>query len=522
MNSHPSYDEENYKLWRLIKEGGKDFVEEYLVKREQETETEFSNRKDQTPDPAIAASAIDDVRSAFAPRMEVTRTGGHEIYQAMMKGLEGGVDGNHTTQDDYLKTQVLPELLFMGKVGVLIVNTDPPTIPYCELYKAEDIWNWSYSRGQLTKLVLNESAIIYKNGLPSGETKDIHRIFTLTPNGVEMTITDRNDAPLDEDLNSGEFTQILRLTEIPFVIYELPHSLLKSIDRYQITYLNLESSDIAWLFRANMTIYTEQGSAIEDQIRRKKTDDETQDMPKVLLGDSIGRRYGVGMDRPQFIAPPTEPIETSMKKQKQIEDRIKDILKTKLSELKMASAESLTLRERGLESGLAAIGSVLRSGDVKTAIVIHMYLGSDERPSISYPVKYELRTEEDRVVAAKALKEIQISIGSLAAKKQLEILICRTLLEAKIPAAKLREIESEIEQSELGIYDPTQVVELVNAGIISHEIAGIILNTPKDDYKKAEEEHRARLIAIQQAQSTSGVPDTSPDPQFEEKEKKKT
>lgn len=520
MNSHPEYNEEEYKIWRLIKNGGEDFVEEYLIKREQESDTEFTERKDLTPDPGVAASAIEDVKNAFAPRMDVVRSGGHETYQSMVKGLLGGVDGKYTTQDDFLRSEILPELLYMGKVGVLVLNTNPPTVPYCRVYRAEDIWNWNYTGNVLTKLVLNEEVVkTDEEGLPDGDPLPIHRIFTLDGN-VTMTITDRDDNPLNENLEPGEYSETIAVPEITMAIYEMP-SLLRTIDRYQIAYLNLESSDLAWLRRANMTIYTEQGSSLDGLKRKKKEEDtEDQDTPKITIGDTIGRRYPPNMERPKFIAPPTDPIEVSMKKQKQIEDRIKDILKTKLSELKMASAESLTLRERGLEAGLSAIGSVLRGGDIKTAIFIHMYLGSEDYPTVSYPLKYELRTEADRLESVTSLKKMQKQIGPLTAKKEIEKIICQVILESRVPNQVYRTIIQEIDNSTVGIYDPEELNKLVDSGIISHELASQLIGAPPGDYEKAAEEHKERIVAIKQAQSTSGVPDESPDPTLDEKEKK--
>lgn len=523
MISHPTYDKDKYERYRLIKDGGTPFVEKYLTSRTNEDTTDFAARKAATPDPGVAASAVDDVKNAFAPRMDVTRTGGNPEYLQLIKGLLGGVDRNNSSMDDFVKNEILPELLYMGKVGVLVqagAVDDPIQTPYLLPYKVEDIWNWKYTNGKLSRLVLNEVIEkVNEAGFPDGN-KEIHRVFTLDNGVVNVKITDRNDKELDLiTLESGSSEETIALDEIPFTTYALSQSMLHKIDAFQIAYLNLESSDLEWLRTANLTIYTEQGDSVTSNHLVTQTEGE-ENKHIVKIGTRQGRRYPKGVDRPGFIAPPPGPIEISMKKQDQLQARIKDTLKTTLAEVKMASAESLTLRDRGLEAGLSTIGAVLRGGDLHIAILMHKYLGSQDIPNVTYPVKYELRTEEDRLTTAKGLKDIQKILASPAAKKELEILICRTILEGRVEDKVYNDIVNEINALTLSVFDPADLIELVNAGILSKSLASTTIGAPPDDAAKAESEHVARIAAIKAAQSTSGVQDTSPDPAMAEKVKK--
>lgn len=523
MTEHPEYDKDLYERWRLIKEGGDAFVEKYLKKRSAEEDPDFTIRKELTPDPGVASSAIEDVKNAFSPRMDVVRSGGSEIYQSLIKGLLGGVDKHNTTMDDFIKTNTLPELLYMGKAGILVQNyvddADPHKFPYLVHYNADQIYNWAYTNGQLSRLVLKESAQKLDEDGFVASIIEIYRVFKLDGESVEVKIVNSDGKELDPiTFEPGSSTEIIDLPVIPFVIYKLTKGLLHKIDKYQIAYLNLESSDLDWLSTANLPIYTEQRSLVTD-LTRQKADGE-EDKQTVRLGTKQGRAYSPGMDRPGFISPDSGPIEVSMKKQLQLQARIKDTLKTTLADVKMASAESLVLRDRGLEAGLSAIGATLNAGDLAVALIMHMYMVSAEVPNVAYPKKYELRTEEDRLATVNTLKELQKNLGSTEAKKAVEEIICRTILEGKVPDQELQKMLKEIQGAKLGIFDPETLAALVEAGIVSHELASSAIGAPTGDAAVAAAEHKERITAIKLAQSSSGVADESPDPKLDEKVKK--
>src|SRR5690606_35567271 len=156
-----------------------------------------------------------------------------------------------------------------------------------------------------------------------------------------------------------------------------------------------------------------------------------EDQYKIKLGSSTGRQYPMNANQPNFIAPPADPIRVSMEKQKELSIKCRDILKTTLSELKQASAESISLLGQGMEAGMFSIGTVLLLGEIKYARIVHKFLGSDDEPTVTYPKKYELKTEVERITKAKTLKEVQKTIGSNIAKKHLEVQVLQTLLEGK-------------------------------------------------------------------------------------------
>src|SRR6056297_43540 len=114
---HPHYvrDSLDWELWRDTFEGGEYYRDHYLVKfSNRETETEFIERRELTPIPTFAKSAILDVRNNIYQRLVgVSRVGGSRQYKDAVQGKEGGVDGEGSTMDSFIGKDVLTELLLM-------------------------------------------------------------------------------------------------------------------------------------------------------------------------------------------------------------------------------------------------------------------------------------------------------------------------------------------------------------------------------------------------------------------------
>jgi hypothetical protein len=226
------------------------------------------------------------------------------------------------------------------------------------------------------------------------------------------------------------------------------------------------------------------------------------------------------MNAPQFISPPADPIRASMEKQAQLETRAKEILKASMSSMSLASAESIQLLGQGMESGLFIIGTVLKLGEDMFAELFHEYMNRAENDvTISYPKKYELRTESDRLAKVKEIKDIAKTLGSNTAKRYLEIEAINTLLDGRAPYDQLQAMREEVMATEFCIYEPDTVTTLVESGIISHALASKSLGAPEIDAATAEEEHIRRITAVKISQ-TSGMGSLDPDPAFAEKVRK--
>lgn len=524
MNAHPSIDTDLLERWRLIKNGGDDFVEEFLVQREKEDGVAFSNRQDMAYDPATASSAVEDVVNSLAARLDVTRTGGSPEYQNVVAGRLGGVDRNGSSMNDFIIRETLPELCFMQRVCWVVQNftddEDTRKFPWIKMYRAEEIFNWAYQDNKLVAFAIKFQAKTMnpETGFLNDDEKAIIQAFTLKDGRVETWFQTEDDTEVDPiTLEPGSSRQTLDIDEIPVIDMQLPVGLLSKIDRMQIAALNLESADIEWLRTGNITLYVEQGSGFHPAALVKSADGTAEpDVNEVTLGSSTGRQYPMDAERPAFISPSPEPIRASMEKQKHIAERVREILKTTLSDMKLASAESLGLLGQGMEAGLFGIGTVLNLAEVKFARIFHKYQNRGEiETSIGYPVKYELTTQEDRLNKATKIKEIAKNFGSNTAKKYLEIQAIETLLGGKVPFEDMEAIKKEILDSEFCIYDPETVEVLVQAGIISRALAAESIGAPEGDSVAAEEEHIRRIVAVQVSQ-TSGTGSLNPDPKLAE------
>lgn len=528
MNDHPSLQDIPYERWRHIKTGGDIFVTNYLKQRPKELSGNFSDRRDMTPDPATASSALDDVINSFAARMDVVRSGGSKEYQDAISGKQGGVDKQDTDLQTFILKETLPELCYMSKFAWIVQNftnpSDPRKFPYLIPLRAEKIRNWTYVNNTLVSLLIKDTAsVIDPTTGFSTEEKPIQRVFKLLDNGtVETKLLDDTDVEIDPiTLLPGSSTDIINIDEIPVVIMELPNPLLKKIDKFQIAILNMESADIDWLRTASLPLYTEQSPGLIGLGNITKSADPTADEDQVdmVLGGSRGRQYPMGADRPDFIAPPADPIRASMEKQAQMAARTRDILKTNLTEMKLPSAESLDMIGQGMEAGLYIIGIILYIAEINFARIFHKYQGTENTATAAYPKKYELRTEADRLKKAESLQTVQQQVGSNIAKKYLELQIIDTLLEGKMPREDYEKMQQEVLNSKFCIYDPETIQNLVNSGILSKELASATLGAPAGDSKTATQEHIARIQAIKVSQ-TSGLGDVNPDPQFTEDIKK--
>ena len=527
MNAHERINSTLQQRWRLIKKGGDDFVEEFLVRREKESTAVFQARQSMSYDPATASSAVDDVVNSLSARLDVSRTGGSTEYQDIIDGNNGGVDRNGASMDDFLISSTIPELCFMQKVCWVIHNfTDPNDerkVPYIVQHPVEQIFNWAYRDGRLTAFAVKfpASVIDEETGFAKEEVEVI-RAFKLTESGVETWLQSEDDIELDVlTLEEGSSREVLGIDEIPVVVFNLPVGLLSKIDKIQIAALNLASADIQWLRTANLTIYTEQGTAFPRGAMVKSADPTTEeDTHEITLGSDTGRKYPMNAERPGFISPSAEPINASMKKQEVLDLKAKELLKTNMANMSLASAESIQLLGQGMESGLFIIGTVLKLGEEAFARIFHKYLNRESSPvTVSYPKKYELRTEQDRLNKVKEVKEISKTFGSNTAKKYLEIQAVNILLDGRIPHEELLAIHKEIQDTDFCIYEPTTVRDLVEAGIISRALASRSLGAPAEDAASAEAEHIRRIVAVKISQ-TSGMGDVDPDPAFSEKIRK--
>lgn len=519
---HPQYAKcvEDWTKWRLTYEGGKRFINTYLKEySKRETPDEFQKRKEMTYCPRFAGSAIEEVKNNIAHRLcDVTRHSNDKNYLAAINGKNGGVDLNDSTMDYYVSEHILPELLTMSRVGVYVDMPDDigETLidninkrPYVYLYYAEDIvcWNGSYVDNcyTYTSLLLKDMSdnIDAETNLVTGQYKQ-YKHFLLTREGVLVSFYDTKGKKRKEQLLQG-------LTKIPFVLFELPRSLLQDVADYQIALLNIESSDINYITKSNFPFYVEPyDPRTESGFFRQETDDPTK-RKEVVNGPSGGRRYPKESNAPEFIHPSPEPLMASITKQRQIKDDIRTLLSLNLASLdsQYASAESKGMDDRAMEAGLAAIAKVLQKGEQQIANFWAQYTNI-EPPTITYPKNYNLLTVYDRLNQAKTYAEMMTVVPSVTCQKEIAIKISETLVSSSVGPDVLERIKDEILAAEYMSSNPTDIGLDLEHGLVSTVTASKARGYADGEVEQAKKDHAERIARIQQSQSGAGGKLTNP------------
>ena len=526
-----------WEKWRYTAESGQDFINRYLKQfSAREEALSFLRRKDMTYCPSYAKGALNDVKNAIYQRMaDIIREGGPESY---MTAVRRNVTRKGQDMNSFIGYSVLPELLVMGRVGIFVDREPLPSFatkkdaaenpPYLYIYPVEKILNWAYEKDELVSVMLEDTVPVYDEDtlLPIGE-KTSQRLLNKTANGVRVRIFSGG--------KEAEQDYMLDIDKVPFVIFDIKQSLLTDIANYQIALMNLASSDLNYCFVANFPFLTVNTNPIEDygmgqanvssvsyengltegpdgavNITPVSTTIQNMDDVKTKVSPSMGMKYGVGLERPGFISPPTDPLVASMKKQAEMKDEIKQLLNLSLSSMGDSKSK---------EEGLSFIGQELERGEREIAAVWGQYEKSNLQAVIKYPNNYSLRTDGERFVEAEMLSAIAPSLPSRTAKRELTKSITRLLLENKVSPETMRTILVEIDTVENVVTDPNVLAMDYSNGVVSEELYSKLRGYPEGEVAKARIDHAERAARIVLAQTSAsmqnpaarGVPDVSVD-----------
>jgi hypothetical protein len=550
---HPEYANSltTWERYRYILTGGTKFVEKYLIKfSEREEAKDFSDRLSITYCPAHAEAALTEIKNAIYQRLaDAVRSGGTPLFQETIAGKHLGVDRQGHSIMEFLGDDVLIELLGMGKVGIYVdmpmiagqTKADTQSLhPYCYVYTAENILSWTYENGILTAVLLREyeDEVDKQYGLTSKRVA-VYRLLTLEEGQVRVRFF--NSAGVEQT----DQTTVLKLNRIPLIIAELSHSLLKNIDGYQIALLNLASSDLIYSMKANFTFYTEQyDPAVElTHLRRAlhdivKTEGDTSEagsaaaetvakMNEVRIGAATGRRYPKGLEKPDFIGPPTDPITASLEKQRELRKEIREIIGLNIANLEpqRESAEAKEVSQRTLEAGLSYIGLVLQYIEREFVELWALYVGESNTVTISYPKDYSLKSDTKRYEESEKLVKTLYSVESKLLRKELAKAIVTASIGHKLPKDKLDAILVEIDGSELGYATLDMITDAIENQLLSTGTGAKILGLNEAEATKAKKDHADRIMLTLAAQSklinpaSRGAKDLDPDPKSGEAEK---
>lgn len=492
--------------WRDAYVGGRDFVVKYLRRFPKEDTEEFAIRTDLTYNPRFAKEAVNEVKDSIIHRSpDILRTGGPASYQAAVAGKNGGVDYRGSTMNMFLGDKILPELLPMRLVGVLVDNFTDNELgvteadkegkhPYFRIIPREDIVS------VFPEAPINGyEKVILRLGIPERDeygkqnsVKQKYLYYEKLKNGVKVVIGD--------EIGSGE-TVILDIPEIPFHLFELRQSLMEDVCDYQISLLNIESSDIQFIRKSNFPIFYEFYKAKGGGGNYGKQNTDSGDK-EITLGAGAGRQYPADLEKPGFVAPDPDSLRAAMEKELQMKQDIRTLVRLNLSALDpiRQSKDSKVFDDRSLESGLCQIGNVLSQGETKLAAFWASFEGGVEPASISYPRTYNLQTEPDRFDQAKVLLDLSTQVPSRTFRKEMQKASVVKLIGHLVPRNILDDIMDEIDKAKTQISDPNILLSTQKAGLIGDEDCAESLQIDPKSVEQAKKDRAERIALAMEAQ----------------------
>lgn len=558
---HPSFFSgwTDWERWRLTYRGGPEFRERYLRKFDsRENDQEFQERKDLTPVPAFAKAAINEIRNAIFQRLgDVVRRGGSDAYQKSVAGEAGGVDLRGSSMNFFLGDKILTDLLVMGKIGIYV---DAPVVkpaatladvgnsrPYLYSYAVEDILNFNASKpeepSEFQSILLRDTVLNYdaQTLLPLDYTIRYRLVFIDQNTGfVNIQFLDADGNKITRDGEPGGGPVEIKIKRIPFVMLDIGDSLLKDVAEYQIALLNILSSDVSYAIRSNFPFLAIQRDArmAGGHLKSAAADGSAQTGgqgagPDVMrVGPTYGKYYDKDTLPPEFIAPPSEPLQTSMALRKEMEADIRKLVNLAVQGLAgKASAESKSMDNQGLDAGLSFIGLVLEGAERRIADFWASYEEKEASKrkiaSVKYPDRYSLKTDADRIDEASKLADLIAAVPSRSARKEISKNFTQVLLQGKIKVDVLDKISKEIEAAPYTTSDPDTIIAAREAGLVGDQTASMALGFEDDEFLQAQADHTRRAEAVAKAQGIGtgsdpgarGVNDLSADPQAGAKEK---
>lgn len=529
----------DWQLWRDTFEGGQHYLDTYLQKfSDRETTPEFEIRKSYTPITTFAASALLDVRNSIFQRLaDVTRVGGSDAYQKAVAGENGGVDRKGSSMNSFMGIEVLTELLIMGQCGVFVDNVgvsteasitlqqtlaDEPSSPYCYYYPLESILSYTEQGpeepGQFKAVLLKDCFTeslpnITGIELPTGQSTRYRLLWLGNDDYVYYRMYDKNEQPILTEFSDITGAVRLNLKEIPFHIADIGASVLKDTASYQKALLNLGSGDVNYAIKSNAPFLT-----IQQELRtvgahlKQSGDDATPggqfaENNEERIGNGVGRYYDRELDRPEFIAPPTAPLEASMKLQERLEDNIRRLINLAIENKigsRTESAESKKMSSQGLEAGLSYIGLVLQETEQQIAKFFAAYenVKSPNMATVSYPGRYILKTDEERLKDAEAADKLAQTIPSDTAKKTSKKNLSIALFAGSESVETMIEIEREIDASPVADSRPESIAADLGAGLVTAATASEARGYADGEADAARKEQEDKAKSLIQAQAS--------------------
>lgn len=549
--SHPSYriDLSRWFEYRLTFEGGEDYVDEYLIQQKDETNAEFKERKKFTPIPAIAKEAILDLQRGITQRLDdVTRDGGTPQYQAAVDGEGGGIDRDGQSMNMFIGHDVLVELLVMGRVGIYVDNFSSPgatmadgrTTPYAYVYRVEDILNWDTmhpeNEGRFKMVLLRDHEISHNQAFGVSFPSKIRERLRLVWIGEDGLVRYRfmnnklESMPLDRI--SSQFAVdddgaiVTPLREIPFIMPELTGgSLLRDVASYQRTLLNVASHEAMMAMAVNDHFLAIQSDVRTDNLHWKKPETGAAvpgGQRGYIASETFGGRlnwiraryYDSESTAPQWVSPPVESLKASHDYRSRMADEVRQMINVAVQSQTGVRSESREQRElsaEGLEAGLHFIAMKLQQAERQIAKYYSMYQRSDDVAVITYPKRFRLKREAERIADAQELKKLVDGLPGQINKKEGYKRVILQLFTGTVDSTTMAKMLRAVDQHPY-IGDPEKIMDLIENALITRSRAAQSFDLPEDEVEDAMQEKIEMAREIMKAQ-------TPPEPEMDQEER---
>ncbi len=532
----------DWMTYRLVYEGGAAFIDAFLLKySRREGKSVFAQRKELTYNPSHTTTCLNMYRDAMMSKShEIIRTG-DPVYKEI---VSKNVDQSNNSMDSFMGLQFIPWLMAQQR-RFIIVDAPPKAEgttkdedkgrPFIWAVNAENVLAWKMEAGKFTKILILEMAECEDpaTGLAVG-TEIQYRYMELVPAGTgEIQVSkDYSFTPVSAnedcvmvrllDPNGKDKVEpyALDIPRVPVVMGELVESMVKNSSKIQIGLLNLNSTDMMFLFKGNFPLYVENRDKAQRVIPPRATKKAVRNMEKVDLEDrevdeddtshekkevgvNDGVSYGKDLQPPSFIAPPTENCTLSMAKQEAMKAEIRVLLDMALVSMAnkalQQSGDSKEMDRVGLDKGLSYIGSVCENVERDVAEIIHLFLKSAQKYEVKYPTDYSLKTKGERIAEANALQPSKTMIRSEKWQKKMSKSQARIVMTGSFPSAEIEEVEQDIEATvwfDESIERSTMIGQDILNGVLSKETGCELRGFPEGEFEKIEAEGQSEMDAL--------------------------
>ena len=184
-------------------------------------------------------------------------------------------------------------------------------------------------------------------------------------------------------------------------------------------------------------------------------------------GTRKGIFYDKGLERPGYIAPPSDPLKWSLELRREMKEEIHELVTGALTSVG---------NDGSIEAGLAFIGGILN--DMENRLWEHWaaYMPNERStPIVNYPVDWDIKTDKERVEEAEAVLDLMNKLPGRLGKKEAAKRAYDKMFRGKVSDADLTKMKKEIEEAPYATADPDILKMAGERGYVGPQTASLAL-----------------------------------------------